>query len=399
MLDTVREYALEQLAEQEVGTRDRHARYFAVLAERVGPDLVGTTSRAAVDRIAPEHENLRAALGHALDRDVELGCRIASALRPYWDIAHRGREIRIWLEQALGPDPSPASPAEVGALVVLGKQLLNDGEYERAAAALETAAAGGRRVDAGAEAAVALTYLAWLRAAVGDYEGCLGRGEEAVELARRAGHVWAERQGLAMVAGALINLGESEAARGRLARSLDLARGLGDVNTVVVALTNSGYGAICAGDLAGARSLLEEALRLDRGPEPSTATVGVLHLLAWEANLSGDADRASAFLREAIGLLDVTPQLVHRIDVVTEAAVTLRVSAPRTAARLVGAADAARARRGMQTAVPTTRRQAELRAHLAAELGTDTFDAAHVDGSRLELDEAVAEARAALDVR
>jgi predicted ATPase len=397
MLDTVREYALEQLGERGSDTRERHARYFASLAESNGPELVGRQSLAAVDRIAPEHENLRAALGHALDRDVELGFRIAAALRPYWDIAHRGREIRIWLERALGQDPSPTTQAQVGALVVLGKQLLNDGEYERAAAAFETAADAGRRLGAEEQAAVALTYLAWLRAAVGDYEECLQRGEEAVELARRQGHVWAERQGLAMVAGALINLGRPDAARRRLARSLELARGLGDVNTVVVALTNSGYGAICAGDLTGARALLEEALRLDRGPEPSTATVGVLHLLAWEANLSGDADRAPAFLREAIGLLDVTPQLVHRIDVVTEAAVTLRLSAPHTAARLVGAAEAARAQRGIQTAVPTTRRQAELRARLAAELGTDEFDAAHVEGMRLELDEAVAEARAALD--
>jgi tetratricopeptide (TPR) repeat protein len=287
----------------------------------------------------------------------------------------------------------------VGALVVLGKQLLNDGEYERSGAAFETAAEAGRRLGAEDQAAVALTYLAWLRAAVGDYEACRSLGEQAVELGRRSGHVWAERGGLAMVAGALINLGESDLAGTHLGRSLELARELGDANTVVIALTNSGYGAICAGNLAGARGLLEEALRIDHGPEPSTGTVGVLHLLAWESNLSGDEERAAAFLHEAIGLLDVTPQLVHRIDILSEVAVTLEATAPRIAARLVAAADAARAGRGIQSGIPATLRHEAVRSRLAEELGADEFTSAYAEGMRLELDDAVAEARVALIAR
>ncbi|MGZ4315922.1 MAG: BTAD domain-containing putative transcriptional regulator [Gaiellaceae bacterium] len=392
MLDTVREYALERLAELGTDeTRKRHARYFAALADEIGPELVGRRSHSAVERLALEHENLRAALAY----DVELGFAIAAALRPYWDNAHRGQEIRMWLEQAFGPEPTATTEAQQGALVVLGKQLLNDGDYAQARTVFEGVVESAGQSDT----AVALTYLAWLRAGTGEYETCQQLAERAVKLGRGSGHVWAERQGLAMVAGALINLDKPRAARSHLARSLALAEELGDVNTIVLAMTNSGYGAICAGDLTSARSLLDHALRLCRGPEPPTSTVGVLLLLAWEANVSGDEQRARTFLREAVGLLDVAPQLIHRIEVLSEVAITLQKTAPHSAARLLGAADAARAQRGIETGLPARRRHAELRSQLAAELGTNELETASAAGARLELEDVVREALEMLEGR
>ena len=128
-----------------------------------------------------EHENLRVALAHSLTADTEPGFRIAGALGPYWDTSARSPEIRAWLERAFDECRSAATQAQVGALVVLGQRLLNDGEYRESRTALQAAITAGEQFDRPSSVAVALTYLAWLSAAEGDHDTCLELAEHAVE--------------------------------------------------------------------------------------------------------------------------------------------------------------------------------------------------------------------------
>ena len=74
MLETVREYALEQLDESgEAETiRHRHAGYFLMLAETGDPLLRGHEQAAWVARLELERDNLRAALGYSDARIDEL---------------------------------------------------------------------------------------------------------------------------------------------------------------------------------------------------------------------------------------------------------------------------------------------------------------------------------------
>ena len=72
------------------------------------------------------------------------------------------------------------------------------------------------------------------------------------------------------------------------------------------------------------------------------------------------------------------------------------IADPRTAARLLGAAEAAHARRGVRTSVPASARYGALRSRLEAALGAGELDAELAEGARLEVDGAVAEALAAL---
>jgi predicted ATPase len=398
MLETVREYAAERLEAAGTGAVPRrHAEYFAALAEQLGPDLVGPRAQAASGRLLEEHENLRAALAYALNHDRELGFRLAAAVRPYWGNPAHGREIRAWLEQAFGRKPSAATQSQVGALIVLGRQLMNDGDYDASRTMLEQAVEAGRRLDCTSEAAVALTYLAWLSAAAGDHEQCQRLGEEAISLGRRSHNRWAERQGLAMVAGTLVNRKQHDEARAYLDRSLALAELLQDTNTIVLATVNSAYGALSAGDLGRARSLLEGALERCRRRDQAASAASVLFLLAWEAGLSGDRQRARAFLREALQILYDEPQLSIRADVLSEVALTLEKSAPRTAGRLLGAADAAFSLRGIKRGIPARERIEPLHSRLAAKLGEDELAAAHGHGARLSIDEAIAEALRAVD--
>ncbi|HET9172834.1 MAG TPA: hypothetical protein VFN97_25635, partial [Actinospica sp.] len=68
LLETIREYALERLAEQgrEKETRGRHARYFADLAQRADPELRGPGQLEWMHRLDAAEDNLRAALDWAM---------------------------------------------------------------------------------------------------------------------------------------------------------------------------------------------------------------------------------------------------------------------------------------------------------------------------------------------
>jgi predicted ATPase/class 3 adenylate cyclase len=69
MLETIRQYALERLAQDDDldGARRRHAGHYAAFAEGMQERLNGPEHLASVDRLEAEHDNLRAALSWSLE--------------------------------------------------------------------------------------------------------------------------------------------------------------------------------------------------------------------------------------------------------------------------------------------------------------------------------------------
>src|SRR5262249_11546536 len=85
LLETVRGYARGGLGAGGPGGagagRRRPAAHFLALAEQAGPELRGPNQMAWLPRLDAEHDNLRAALGWALQGDeVETGLRLGGAL-------------------------------------------------------------------------------------------------------------------------------------------------------------------------------------------------------------------------------------------------------------------------------------------------------------------------------
>src|SRR4051794_5842869 len=77
MLETIREYAAERLAEdaERETVRRRHAEYFAAYAEQMQPRVRQVRSKGSLPQLELEHDNLRAAIAwaHAAERsDLEL---------------------------------------------------------------------------------------------------------------------------------------------------------------------------------------------------------------------------------------------------------------------------------------------------------------------------------------
>jgi predicted ATPase/serine/threonine protein kinase len=102
MLSTIREYALERLAEsgEEFATRRAHAAYYVVLAEECGGEL--TTHPEWIERFDIEHQNFREALEFLIrTNDAEWGMRLGSALFHFWELREHFAEGRAFLERLL----------------------------------------------------------------------------------------------------------------------------------------------------------------------------------------------------------------------------------------------------------------------------------------------------------
>ena len=100
MLETVREYALELLADDLRRVADGHARYFLQLVEAA--DLRGPEQGRWLDVLDEEQDNIRAALDHAhLSDDAETEVRLVVALWRFWWLRGYLVEGRARLEEAI----------------------------------------------------------------------------------------------------------------------------------------------------------------------------------------------------------------------------------------------------------------------------------------------------------
>jgi predicted ATPase len=211
MLDTIREYALEQMLKQEecIWLRDWHACYYLKLAEAAEIGLRGPQQLAWLNRLAADGSNLRAALERSLQQAkegeiirafpifqqptpvagsstlsaqrpahapllaIEVCLRLAAALQFYWEWRGSLAEGRYWLGEAL------ALPLEDGAgatvLAARAKALSEDSrlvclqnDQTHAAELAEESIALWRELDDAPGLATAMIQRGW--AALGSNE-------------------------------------------------------------------------------------------------------------------------------------------------------------------------------------------------------------------------------------
>ena len=148
MLETIREYAHDQLSGPATLESDAPAARGATTPtspSRRSAELHGSHQLIWLDRLEIEHDNLRAALTWALEltgpgrRSAagRLGLRLVNALSWFWYGHGHANDGRRWLELAVDQASGTAGPDLAEAVHGLGVLLLQQGEHERARAALE----------------------------------------------------------------------------------------------------------------------------------------------------------------------------------------------------------------------------------------------------------------------
>ena len=145
MLETIREYALEQQGASGdlASTDERHAAYFAALAEQAAsPRLDAPDGPALLVELDREHDNLRAALRWLLDHGrAEHSIRLAGALWSFWEARGHLSEGLAWLQAALAQGPTASPAARARALIGAAALHRTRSEYPAAVAAARESAA------------------------------------------------------------------------------------------------------------------------------------------------------------------------------------------------------------------------------------------------------------------
>jgi predicted ATPase/DNA-binding SARP family transcriptional activator len=358
MLQTVREYALEQLeaAGAAEAIRARHADHFAELAESRS-DEADTPEVAAV--IEDEHDNLRAALDWSHETGAgEIELRLIAALALYWAVQNHLREGRARTEAALSRGQDGPAPLRAKALGGASWLALRLGDYEQAVLLAEESLAVYRSLGDEPGIAVALNRLGSAVSAAGD-------GARAVELQQE---------------------------------SADLYRQLGDDRGLAVVLSNLGYRLVIQGEPAQARILCEESLAISRRRNDAAGMPLPLINLGLASFLQGYYDEALVCFRQGLELSRQIGHVVPKVYcLVGVAAVLAATGDAEEAATIAGAAQAAREATGVSVE-PFERRIFEQAMETARQsLAEDAFAAARALGSALSLDDASARALAARD--
>ena len=307
MLETVREYALERLAEagETDGLLARHAECYLALAEQTEPRLIGPGQAAWLDRLQKEHDNLRAALRWLVEHGpADHGLRLAAALRRFWRARGYLTEGRERLAALLAlPLAGDHDRSRAKALHAAGWLAREQGDYAEARALFEESLEIYRALADPRGAGWALVDLAFLTRYEADYARSRTLLEESLPLLRQVG----ETEGMAAALGNLGLIardeGNADTAEAQLQASLELWQELGDRVGIGWALTALGMVARSDGRRDVARLRLEQALSVWREVGDRQNTANVLGTLAALARDAGEFDRASALLGDSLASL------------------------------------------------------------------------------------------------
>ena len=323
LLETIREYALERLADSGdwVETHDRHAAYFLALAEPADADLTGTGQLAWLDRLETEHDNLWDAIswlaGHGpLEQAVHLSL---VTWRFWWLRGHAARYARLVDDFVAGSEDMPPCQHAM-ALTEGGFILLGNGDLARAQQLFEQSLPLYKQDDEGlavsvtmnALVLVVLGRLAALRRDYADASRLVDEGQALLRELRDEDFTGYDRlqQQLALayldsVLGHIrLGQGDNDAAARLFTDGLAVARDVQDWNPLLVLLYDLTLATQAQGDLAGAAGHLQEGLALAAEAGDETSAAYYLEVLAGIAGQQDNPQRAVRLFAAARSILD-----------------------------------------------------------------------------------------------
>jgi len=351
MLETIREFANEtrQTAPGAAQVALWHGLYFRDLALAAEPELEAADQADWLDRLSAEDDNLRAALDWSLQAGQgELGLRIAVALRRFWEVRGHHREGLLYLSRLTAVD----QPDEL-----LARALRGIFSFSLTLDELDTAQRAAEE-----RSALCLT--------LGDADGA----NRAVQ-----------------------NLGVVAEARGDLDRARELyeevvAAGRELQGEIGLPLNRLAFVAWKQGRLGAAEALFENALtEFESSDDVWSIAFTSIDLASVRLDLDQRADALHPLRRALLSFqqLRSLPGFAASFDTAARASTDAH-----RAARLLGKADGIRDEvEGEQPFSPYEQAAAKA----IDVLGQKRFDAAHVEGRAMSLDDAIVLAYEVID--
>jgi predicted ATPase/DNA-binding SARP family transcriptional activator len=302
MLETIREYAQERLAERAAAERDavrsRHVVWMTEFAERAEAELRGPDQAVWLERLHAELDNFRAAFDSSVARgDAELALRLGAALLEFWMVRADWNEGLRWIERALALPGAAQAPVRTKAWRAAAELADALSDYPTAIAYYDESLALARKLGDERGIAEALFGLSFEAERVGDHRRARPLLEESVAIMRRLG----DEPSLARSLGGLAWL-ENDYRRSRKLwnETLAIRRRLANRESVGWTLIQVGFCAQGEGDYAAARLAYEEALSIGRELNYERMTARCLTQLGDVSLLEGHAAEAATLFRECL---------------------------------------------------------------------------------------------------
>ena len=358
-LETVRQYALEQLQQaQEVEAwRNDHLGYMRVLAERAEPELIGPHQDTWFRLLETEHENLLAALAwceHA-EGGAETGMRMGGALWRFW-----------WY----------------------------GGHFSLGLASLQRALRQDRAAAATPERAQALYGAAQMAREMGDYSLARELFQESLEVAQALGDPSRIARAYNGLGNTAEYAGEYSSARSYHEQALSISRQLGNKHGIACDLNNLGNILMIQEDYAGAGPLYEESLAMFRDVGDVNGAQAAVTNLANIATRAGQFAAACGYFAESFRLAEELPSQTLSADSLESfAELAIEMRATELAARILGTADAVRLATGYALSVDTRSVVEATLSRIRGELGESRYVALDREGRAMTFEAAVRSVR------
>jgi predicted ATPase/class 3 adenylate cyclase len=384
MLETIREFALEQLeaADETAETLLRHGCWYEQRVLELAPEREGPRAAEILAWYAAETANMWAALDTLLSNDAEQALAFAAELGPFWVARGQIEAGRKWMQRAIGA----LEPGKVRARDYqrLGQLTLRAGNLGEADAAFERAI-GLAKADGDAvgesKALDALSHTAYYAL---EHDRAAIFAERAVAAAEQSGDPIRLAESKSALAVALMMLDRLDPARSLLEDVLRFFEETRHAGGVALAEINLAEIELREGSLAAAGKHAQRALEIHEGLAHSFAAydsefIGTLHLAGDRPDDAlvefGKALEASA----AAG--DATNVLVAAVGIATAAWRAL----PGLAAQIWAAAES----KGIHASGIRREQSDRAMSAVRAALGQEGFDREVERGRALSLDETV----------
>ena len=283
LLESVRQFALEQLEEsgEGAGVRHRHLEYYLALASRARPELLGPDQARWMALLDRERENLFAAhrLCGGSAESQEQGLRLVSMLKQYWIVRGLLGLARGVMVEALERAPARGR-SRARTLFDAGQVGYFMGLYRESRAQLEESLAIAREINERALAGQVLQPLGMACLGMGDLAAARGHLVEALEAARASG----DPRSVAAAVNAMAQFhrveGDLDAAEPLFRHVLDLARELGDRESIAIGLLNLAMTSAERKSMRDARGMVAEALGIAQATGSKPVGQSVLEVCA-----------------------------------------------------------------------------------------------------------------------
>ena len=398
MLETIREYAREKLAQRgdSAAVAARHCDHYFALAKAARNGLRGPEQADWLWRLEVEVDNIRSAIALSLAGVVDafIAVKFAVALQGFWILRGYSTEGRKLVHAALALPAIQASPVDRAWSLYVGAALAeSQSDHAEARRMLGTCLELRRALGNEVHLAATLSTLSFAQLQAGDAVEASASESEALEIFRRLNDRVGEAIGLLHLGQIWLYRGDDAMARSHLEQCLAVAREIRHQEVEGECELVLGQVALEIGDTDQACHRFKRSLTVCRDAGDKRGEANALRWLARVELQSGDVESARARLSEALRAFrafDMREELLGCLEDyadLAEAEGKLEV-----AVALASAAARSRDRLGLHRSPRSELRWQGLVGRLRRAMTDALFNTAWDDAQQLQTDEAISQA-------